>query len=219
MKRITTLFIHALLLLSLTGCNPFSSGGSSGPKGPITVLALGDSNTGDVNYPGVQPWPYHLQAMEPEWTVINAGIGGERAAGGRARVNGLLNRHDPDVLVVMYGSNNAIQGDTASYKEDMRAIIRAAKSRNITVVVGNILPISGGRAIFQSRVDSLNQILVELTREEQVRLVNVNREFRGSAQTERFPDGLHPDADGMRILAMAFREGIRKAYRPRPAAE
>lgn len=207
--------LAALFLLSFTGCdNPFSSSGSgSGPKGPITVVTLGDSNTGSVIYPGVAPWPSRLANQEPEWEVINAGRGGEKSGGGAARVSGLLDRYNPDVLTVMYGANNAIQGDTGNFRSEMRAIIREAKSRDIPVVVGNILPMSGNFARFEGEVNRLNRVLEGLAFEEQVRLVDLHREFRGEAATERFPDGLHPDEDGTRIIAVAMREGIRKVAR------
>jgi lysophospholipase L1-like esterase len=38
-------------------------------------------------------------------------------------------------------------------------------------------------------------------------------QFRGDAAAQRLPDGLHPDADGVRIIAVAMREGIRRAAR------
>lgn len=196
----------SFLLFGPMGCDDSGGGGSSKP---LTVVTLGDSITGEVNFPGVAPWPERLKAMRPEWTVINAGRGGEKASGGAARVEGLLDRNSPDVLTVMYGANNVIQGDTGNFKEEMRAIIRAAKSRDVRVVVGNILPMSGPLIGFQSEIDRQNRVLSRLASEEGVRLVNLNREFRGGARTVRFPDGLHPDTGGTRIIAVAMREKIR----------
>lgn len=209
LKRFLLSLFVPLMVLTFTGCNGSSD---DGPKGPITVLAMGDSNTRGFQYPGVGPWTGHLRAMEPEWQVINSSVNGERAAGGRARLSGQLNRHNPDVVVIMYGANNAIHGNIGAFENDIRAMINEVRSKEAIPVLANVLPMTQGRVIFQGTVDNLNLILANLAREEKVVLVDLAREFRGDAATERFPDGLHPDEDGNRIIAAAVRERIRKAF-------
>jgi len=206
------------LLSGILMCGLFSacdSGGNSGsaPTGPIKVLAMGDSNTGSGNYPGVAPWPSVLAGIEAEWTMINSGVRGERSSGGSARIGGQLNRHRPDVVVIMYGANNAIMGDMGGYANDIRNMIRASKAAGAKVVLGNTLPMAGARVIFNGRVNTLNAQLAAIAKDEGVVLVDLNREFRGDAAAQRLPDGLHPDADGVRIIAVAMREGIRRAAR------
>lgn len=199
------------LALTFTGCD--SSSDSGGPTGPLTVLAMGDSNTGAVIYPGVAPWPAVLAGIEPEWTMVNSGIRGERSSGGRSRLPGRLSATKPDVVVIMYGANNAIMGDMSGFAGDIRAMVQLCKARGARVVLGNVLPMVGARSIFNGRVNALNQQLAAIAQEEAVVLVDLNREFRGDTAAERLPDGLHPDADGIRIIAVAMREGIRKAVR------
>ncbi len=201
----TNLWLISILLMALAGCG---GGGNDGLSGPITLVAMGDSQTGDVNYPGTPPWPSIVASMEPEWKVINAGRGSERAATGVGKVRGLLNRHNPDVLVIMYGSANTVNGDTLRLKEQIRAIIRSGKAKEAKVLVCTIPPMSKGRAGFQTTVDRVNEQIRALAKEESVVLVDIAKEFTGTAATEGFPDGLHPDLNGQRIIAMAIREKI-----------
>lgn len=190
-------------LLLASGCRD----GSSEPSGPLKILALGDSNTGDVNYPGVPPWPTLLGEMRPDWEVVNAGRGNERVQGGRAKVETLLNRHNPDRMVVMYGSVNVLANDTARFEDDLRALVRAGRSREIRVLVCTIPPMVGGRIGFANSVNRLNETIRRVAEEEDAVLVDVFAEF-GDDAGERFPDGLHPDLDGQRIIAMAVREKL-----------
>jgi len=205
------LFAGLLFSGLFTACDSGGGGGGGGSTGPIKVLAMGDSNTGAVIYPGVAPWPSVVAGMEPEWTMVNSGVKGERSSGGRSRIGGQLSRHRPDVVTIMYGANNAIMGDMGGYDGDMRSMIRTCKAAGATVVVGNTLPMAGARVIYNGRVTTLNAQLSAIAKEEGAVLVDLNREFRGDAAAQRLPDGLHPDADGVRIIAVAMREGIRKA--------
>jgi lysophospholipase L1-like esterase len=208
MKKLFRL-IHWLIpvfYLALAGCG--GGGGGGGSSGPQTLVCMGDSQTGDVNYPGTPPWPGIIASMEPEWTVINAGKGNERASTGVSKVGGLLSRHNPDALVIMYGSANTINRDTNRIKEQIRSIIRSGKGSGAKVLVCTIPPMSKGRAGFQSAVDRVNGEIRAVAKEESATLVDIAKEFTGSAATERFPDGLHPDLDGQRIIAMSVREKI-----------
>ncbi len=204
----TTRFVSrlALVLAALlpTGCELFKSPGGGG--GPITVLAMGDSQTGEVNYPGVSPWPAHLQGLEPEWTIVNQGRGRETSSGGRGRLAGQLSSVKPDVVVIFYGANNVILGQEGGFLGDIQAMVDATRAAGAKAVVANILPMSGSLAGLNGGVNRLNEQLRSVSG---AVLVNVNGEFSGSAATERFPDGLHPDLDGQRILAAALREAIR----------
>lgn len=197
------LFSFGILLL-FPGCRD----GRSEPPGGLTILAMGDSITGDVNYPGVSPWPTLLAEMRPDWEVVNAGRVNERAQGGRAKVENLLNRHNPDRLVLMYGSVNVLANDTARFEDDLRALVRAGRSREFRVLVCTLPPMVGGRAGFANSVVLLNETIRMVAEEEGAVLVDVFAEFRGDGLEERFADGLHPDLNGQRIIAIAVREKL-----------
>jgi lysophospholipase L1-like esterase len=221
-------WLPLLLGLILASCDtPTPGGGSSSSRGggggsggrgsnrtAIKVMTIGDSNTaGNRLTPQIRSWPTRLSEMEPNWTVINVAVGGRRADDGANRVGRLLDQHQPQVLTVMYGAINISQQNMSSYSSDIRSIIRQAKARNVSVVLGTVLPMSGSRAAFQPDVLRLNSSLRSIAAQEGVVLVDLFGEFKGSAAVDRFPDGVHPDDDGNRIVAVAMREGIAKAYR------
>ncbi len=113
----------------------------------------------------------------------------------------------------MYGAINISQKNTGTYISDMRLMIQEAKRREVTVVIGNLLPMSGERAHLQGDVIRLNQDLARLASQENVMLVDLFNEFTGPAATERFPDGRHPDEDGTQMVAIVMREAIKRATR------
>lgn len=209
MKALKWLRVFPVLAagLLLTSCLDSGGGDGDGSSGPRTVLVIGDSISGGVNYPGVPPWPSLLGQMKPEWTIVNRGVGGTKIASGRSRVGGLLAQSQPQTLVSFYGTNNAIQGDLAGFEGDLRAIIQAGKAAGAEVVVATIPRLVGARAIFNGRVAALNGIIRSVAPAEGARVVDLEKEFSGTGR-ETFPDGVHPNLDGQRIIAVAMREKI-----------
>jgi acyl-CoA thioesterase-1 len=210
MKKLLKTLLCLIPFLFLSACDSGGGGGggSGGSKEPIKVVVLGDSITSDVNYAGVPPWPTLMQDSRPQWTVINAAAGNDRAANGRAKIGGLLAAHSPDVVVVMLGSVNAIHGDFGSYESDMRAIVQAAKGSGAKVVLCTVPPMVGPRAGWSSSVNNINNIIRNVASSESVILADVNSEFGPNTPAEDFPNGLHPLLDGQRIIAVTVQEKI-----------
>ncbi|GEM_PF-3149372 len=203
MKRFLTFLFLLPVIVLLSSCD--SGGGGGGTSGPITVMAFGDSITSDFNYPGTPPWPDLLKSQRPEWTIINRAQGSERMAGVRRKAESSINE-DVDVVVIMVGSVNVIFNDFGTYERDMRETINIARSRGARVLVCTIPPMTGGRIGFASSVDRANALIRSIVSSSEANLVNIFGEF--GPDSERFPDGLHPDLDGQRIISVAIREKI-----------
>ncbi len=87
---------------------------------PVLICALGDSVTQGCMEAGKFDFKhvYHrvlqgmLEARFPKTTfsVINAGVGGESAAGGLQRLARDVLRHAPDLTLVAFGLNDSTQG-------------------------------------------------------------------------------------------------------------
>lgn len=193
-----------LLVIAVSGCDEDDA--SDDRPGNVYVC-MGDSVTADANYPGVAPYPSALAGMV-QGTVVNEGRGGETSLGGAGRVRGVLEKHRPTHLLILYGANDVLFSRSPDFIiENLRIMIRAAKDSGAVPLIATLTPMSGDHAIFQGSVEALNARIRALADEEGARLVNLAGEFRGS-ESERFPDGLHPDADGVVIIAMAFKEKI-----------
>ena len=84
------------------------------PGKPRVILCLGDSITKGVR-PGVtaeQTFAARLEqqlrtAGEPDVRVINVGVGGEQTDQALNRLSKVLNEHKPDVVTIMYGTNDS----------------------------------------------------------------------------------------------------------------
>ncbi|WFB36404.1 GDSL-type esterase/lipase family protein [Kiritimatiellota bacterium B12222] len=210
MLKSFSIFKSILLLgltLALAACD--SGGGSDGGStGPQTVLVIGDSISGDYNYPGVPPWPTLMAGMVPEWTVINKAVGGAKMVDGRAKIGSLITQYNPDTVVIFYGSNNAITSSTAFYESDLQSTIQTCKNAGVNkVLVCNVPYMYGSRSIYNGKVDIVNAGVTTASSAEGVAVVPVNQEF-GMDSEDLFPDGLHPNLDGQNIIAMSVRERI-----------
>jgi acyl-CoA thioesterase-1 len=76
-----------------------------------TVLVLGDSIGAAFGLRPEQGWVAKLRdRLGPQHTVVNASVSGETTGGGLARLPALLERHEPDVVVVELGGNDGLRG-------------------------------------------------------------------------------------------------------------
>lgn len=190
--------------LFLGGCND-----SDGPNndGPRTVLILGDSISSDTSYPGASPWPELMRGLRPEWTIVNSSRGGEQSGNGASKANGLVNSVQPDVLVIFYGANDAIQGNHRAYETNLRAMIAAGQRVDARVVVCTTPHMYGARSVYNGNVEFVRSAAFRVAGETGVRVADIFGEFGRNARV-RFPDGLHPDLDGQRIIALSVIERI-----------
>lgn len=111
-----------------------------------TLLVLGDSLSAEYGLARGSGWvpllEKRLKADRLDVRVVNASISGDTTSGGRARLQPLLERHKPDVLVLELGANDALRGlPVASTEGNLRAIIESAKKVGATVLlVGMQIP-------------------------------------------------------------------------------
>jgi acyl-CoA thioesterase-1 len=111
-----------------------------------TLLVLGDSLSAEYGLARGSGWvpllEKRLKADRLDVRVVNASISGDTTSSGRARLQPLLERHKPDVLVLELGANDALRGlPVASTEGNLRAIIESAKKVGATVLlVGMQIP-------------------------------------------------------------------------------
>jgi len=110
------------------------------PSHAATVLVLGDSLSAEYGLRRGTGWvgrlAQRLGEQDPPWAVVNASISGETSAGGRSRIEDLLRRHEPQVVVVELGGNDALRGlDLRSTEANLDAIVGAARRAGARVLV------------------------------------------------------------------------------------
>ena len=89
-----------------------------------------------------------LQADKLAAQAVNASISGDTTAGGRARLPALLKAHQPAVVVIELGSNDALRGLSLAMTEaNLSAMTQAAQKAGAKVLlVGMQMPPNYGAA-------------------------------------------------------------------------
>jgi acyl-CoA thioesterase I len=99
------------------------------------ILAFGDSLTFGVGADANASYPAQLNRLVSR-KVINAGVSGEISAEGARRLPALLDRHEPDLLILCHGGNDLLRKlDRTQLQANLRRMYEAANQRGITVVM------------------------------------------------------------------------------------
>ena len=122
-----------ILCLVLAGCTPPPE--LEPLAADAVVLAFGDSLTFGTGAGTGESYPVVLSGLIGR-TVVNAGVPGEVSTDGLLRLPALLDREQPALLLLCHGGNDQLQRlDPARLADNLRAMIREARDRNIAVVL------------------------------------------------------------------------------------
>jgi acyl-CoA thioesterase-1 len=178
----------------------------------VHVVFLGDSLTAGLGLLSQQAYPqvvadllenegYHV---EP----VNAGVSGDTTAGGLRRVEPLLSG-STRILVLALGANDALRGLTTQQTHDnLSQIIDVALSRGVYVLLcGMEAPTNLG----PDYRESFRNVYINLLREHQGRISFVPFLLEGVAGNPALnqADGVHPTAEGARIIAQTIYPKLR----------
>ena len=195
-------------LLSSNSSKPLGDGHDFGDNSPDVVVALGDSITAGSSNPGGTPWPARLSNILAK-TVVNDGIPGATSSIGEARVQSLINQHRPGFVIVFYGANDAIHGNpVAATSANLRSMVVTAKNNQCIPLIATVMPMSGGRNIYNGRVDRINDEIRKIASEEGAKLVNIHRAVNRDPDLYLI-DGLHPNDLGEELIALEFMDAFK----------
>jgi lysophospholipase L1-like esterase len=204
MKRLRAMRLLVPVLLAagmvfVSGCeddSPYGEGYDFGPNNPDLYLAMGDSIT-------VAGWPNSLAGKSGK-SVATYAQGGARTGAGASAVGGQLSSRRPGYLLILYGSNDAINGaDPDVSINNLRAMIQAAKANRTLAVIGTLPPMRDGHELYAGAARALSARIRALGGEEGVPVADIERAF-GSNPDLLKPDGLHPTAAGSDVIAQSF---------------
>jgi acyl-CoA thioesterase I len=190
--------------------NPVADPGRQAASRPRIVF-LGDSLTAGLGLAQSQAFPSiiaeKLRAEGLDAEIVNAGVSGDTAAGGRRRLNWAL-EGNVRILVVALGANDGLRGNPVGpMKSNLEAIIRGAKARGIEVLLlGMEAPPNFGREY----TAEFREAFRDLADDEDVAFVPFFLEGVAGIPALNQPDGLHPNEAGARRIA----ETVWKALEP-----
>lgn len=141
-----------------------------------------------------------IDSLGLEYTVINAGLSGETTAGGRNRLEWVL-EPDVDVFVLELGANDGLRGvAVAETRENLQWMIDKVKNEAPgaqIVLTGMQLPPNLGTEY----TTDFKAIFPELAEENNLALIPFLLEDVGGIASLNQNDGIHPTAEGHKILA------------------
>ena len=166
------------------------------------ILVLGDSLSASYGLAQTSGWVSLLQqrlAKEkfPQ-QVINASISGETTSGGLYRMDALLAKHKPSVVILALGANDGLRGlPLKATQANLETMIRGAEKNHAQVLlIGMRLPPNYGPAYTEKFHGLFEQLALKYhTKRVPFLLAPI------ATQREYFQaDGLHPTAAAQPLL-------------------
>ena len=127
------------------------------------LLIIGDSLSDAYEMPRESGWAALLQQrLGSDYEVVNASISGETTAGGSTRIGALLDRYEPDWLLVILGGNDGLRAlNPAQVETNLDDIVRQGLDAGVEVSLMQIrLPPNLGPA-YLARFESIYPRLAE----------------------------------------------------------
>ena len=137
------------------------------------VLVVGDSLSAEYGLPRGSGWVALLERRivqdRPGWEVVNASVSGDTTSGGRSRLPALLRQHQPSVVVIELGGNDALRGlPLQMTRENLLEMTRAAKAAGARVLIAGMqVPPNYGRQYAQD----FQALFAEVAKAERAALV------------------------------------------------
>lgn len=132
-------------MLALLAAATGSIGQTSAAQPPL-ILVVGDSLSSEYGLQRGSGWVALLQERLKKdkipARVVNASISGDTTSGGRSRLPALLKQHQPAVVVIELGGNDALRGLPLNMTRDnLSTMARAARQAGAKVLlVGMEMP-------------------------------------------------------------------------------
>lgn len=176
-----------------------------------SMVVLGDSISAgygiEINQGWVNLLRQKLTAEKYDYTVHNESISGDTSAGGLARLDQLLARHSPDVLLLELGANDGLRGlSPAEMKSNLTAIIERSRLAGAKVLLlGMKIPPNYGKRY----IEMFYSIYPQLAQTLNVPLVPFILEDVALKPEMMQADGLHPNALGQPMILERVYQGLR----------
>ena len=178
------------------------------------VVFLGDSITDGDTYPLLIVQAL-AEANRPVPVLLNAGVGGDTAAGMLKRLDRDVFARHPTLVTLSAGINDVLHKvPDADYERDVSAVARRMKAEKVPLLVFTTTVLGEKHAEADKRLDGYNAILRRVAGENGFRVAEVNRAMRearaaGTAGKELLePDQVHLTFEGYRVMTRAVLDGL-----------
>ena len=186
----------AALVLTAVLCLPAALGAGR------TIVVVGDSLSSGFGLAAEQSWVAMLkERLLGEgygYDVVNASIAGDTSAGGLARLQRLLDKNSPAVVVIELGGNDGLRGQPIdALRENLAKMIEQSQRAGARVAIAAIqIPPNYGPAYTRA----LSALYPELAQRFNVTLVDLALADVAVKPELMQGDGIHPNAAGQKIV-------------------
>lgn len=183
--------VLTLLVLMVTGAG----------AAPVTILALGDSLTAGLGVGPAEAFPARLEAALKarghDVKVINAGVSGDTAADGAARLDWAL-AEPVQAVIVELGANDALRGLPVPQAEQaLDRLLATLAERKLPVLLAGMRAPPNMGPEYQSAFDGMYQRLAE---KHGVLLYPFFLDGVAAEPKLNQPDGMHPNPAGVDVI-------------------
>lgn len=178
-----------------------------------TILFFGNSLTAGYGVEPAEAYPAVIQekidSLDLKYKVVNAGVSGETTSGGNSRVDWIL-KQPMDIFVLELGANDGLRGiPLATTEQNLQSIIdkvRVAYPKATIILEGMQIPPNMGA----DYTTGFKEIYPRLAKENNIELLPfLLKDVAGDPKLNQ-QDGIHPTAEGHKILAETVWEVLKK---------
>lgn len=214
-RKIGSIIIIVCLILLFSGCtnkkkSATNNQNNNAGKDSVTVakkktiVFFGNSLTAGYGLSPSEAFPAIIQkkidSLGLPYQVINAGVSGETSSGGKTRIDWIL-QQPLDIFVLELGANDGLRGIPLSEtRKNLQSIIDKVKTKDPgtkLIFAGMEIPPNMG----QTYTAEFRNIYTELASKNSMTLIPFLLEGVGGEPELNQEDGIHPTAEGHRIVA------------------
>ena len=168
---------------------------------PVKIVVLGDSLTAGLGLGAADAFPAKLQraltAKGVPVDIVNAGVSGDTAAGGLARVDWSV-PDGTDAAIVELGANDALRGlDPKLTATALASILKRLNERHIAVLLAGM---QAPRNLGPDYGRAFDKVYADLASQNDVVFYPFFLEGVAANPSLNQPDGIHPTAAGVDVI-------------------
>ena len=166
------------------------------------IMVLGDSLSASYGIDQKTGWVHLMeQRLKTEgfsYKVVNASISGETTHGAQSRLDNLLKKHSPEIVIIELGGNDGLRGlSLESMYTNLAGIIEQSLSHEADVLLtGMRIPPNYGQQYTEKFADIYTQLALTY----QITLAPLLLTGLENNQAMFQADGLHPVAEAQPII-------------------
>jgi acyl-CoA thioesterase-1 len=172
---------------------------------PLRIVALGDSLTAGYGLPAQDSFPAQLErALKAKGHLVeieNAGVSGDTASGGLARLDWAV-PDGTDAVIVELGANDMLRGvDPKTTRASLDALLGRLKQRGIEVLFAGMRAAPNLGAEYGQAFEKLFD---DLAAKHDVVFYPFFLDGVAAQSKLALRDGMHPNADGVKAIVTAI---------------